>query len=287
MTAASHRPGTRSAGDGALVAPDSLARFAGLLADRSRAAMCLALIDGRAWTAGELAQQAGIGRSTASEHLSQLVAAGILAQEHQGRHRYLRLASPAVARVIEDLAGVVGRPEPPTSLRSVRTVGRLAAARTCYDHIAGRLGVALLDAMTGGGLIRATDGLSLTPAGRTWFAAFAATGPLVATGPAHQGAEGSEVGGEPAQAPLLSDPFSDLPRARGSRPLLRTCLDWTERRPHLGGVLGATLLTGMLTRAWVVRSDVHRGLELTGRGLEGLTAVLDVDLSWWAACDPR
>jgi DNA-binding transcriptional ArsR family regulator len=223
---------------------EALARFAALLADRSRAAICLALVDGRAWTAGELATHAGITRSTASEHLTMLVSAGLLAQEHQGRHRYLRLADAGVAQLLEDLVAVVGEPDQPVTLRSVRAAGQLAAARTCYDHSAGNLGVDLLDAMVFRSLIDVTDGLAVTPAGREWFAAFA---------------------GEDALHP------------KTSRPLLRSCLDWTGRRPHLGGVLGATMLDQLLQRGWVVRSGVHRGLRLTLDGSSGLRETLGRD----------
>lgn len=128
------------------LAAQSVARFVGLLADRTRAAMCLALLDGRAWTAGELAQHAGVGRSTATEHLNVLVGGGLLAEERQGRHRYVRLADPGVAQLVEDLAAAAGGgPERPRSLRSVRAADKLAAARTCYDHLAGTLGVRLYE----------------------------------------------------------------------------------------------------------------------------------------------
>nr|WP_197676435.1 winged helix-turn-helix domain-containing protein [Nakamurella panacisegetis] len=228
-----------------VVTPDSVARFAGLLADRSRVAMCLALIDGRAWTAGELATHAGISRSTASEHLSALVTAGILAQEHQGRHRYLRLAGPEIAQLIEDLVAVVGVPQQPNSLRSVRAAGQLQAARTCYDHVAGDLGVAVFDALVRRRLIDVADGLRLTPSGRDFFVDFA---------------------GPDAVAP------------HRSRPLLRTCLDWTERRHHLGGALGAVVLQQLLARGWVVRAARHRALAVTGDGAIGLKAAFGVDV---------
>ena len=114
-----------------ILAPESVARFAGLLADRSRAAMCLALLDGRAWTAGELASLAGIAAPTATEHLNQLVSAGLLAEERQGRHRYVRLAGPDAARLLEDIAAAAGKPAAARSLRTVRTAADLAVARTC------------------------------------------------------------------------------------------------------------------------------------------------------------
>lgn len=216
---------------------DSLARFAGLLADRSRATMCLALLDGRPWTAGELATHAGIARSTASEHITVLVGAGLLAEERQGRHRYARLAGPEIAQLVEDLAAAVGRPERPVSLRTVRAARRLAHARTCYDHLAGAVGVAVFDALVEAGHLGVRDGLAMTSAGRAWFTDFA---------------------GETALRP------------RGSRPLLRTCLDWTERRPHLSGALGAALCNQLVERAWVLRDPNSRALTVTPDGSRAL-----------------
>ncbi|GAA3248137.1 winged helix-turn-helix domain-containing protein [Pseudonocardia petroleophila] len=223
----------------------SVAAFAALLADRTRAGICLALIDGRAWTAGELAAHTGVARSTASEHLTALVSAGLLAEERQGRHRYVRLAGPGIAALVEDLAGAVGTPRPPVSLRSARAAGELSAARTCYDHLAGALGVALFDALVGADLVRTRDGLALTGPGREWFTGLA---------------------GETALW------------ARGSRPLLRTCLDWTERRPHLGGRLGAVLHRELLRREWVVPLPRHRAVRLTPVGATGLADLLGRDL---------
>lgn len=220
-----------------VVTATSLAHFAGLLADRTRAAMCLALLDGRAWTAGELARHAGVAPSTASEHLDVLVEAGLLTHERQGRHRYLRLTGPDVASLVEELAGVVGRLEQPTSLRAARVAKELAAARTCYDHIAGTLGVALLDALLAARLLDDEHGLSLTPTGRNWFTDLA--GPQALTPPK-------------------------------PRPLVRTCLDWTERRHHLGGALGAVLLTQLLQRAWLRTGTQPRALVLTTEGRQGL-----------------
>lgn len=224
---------------------DSLARFAAVLADRSRAGICLALLDGRAWTAGELARHVGVARSTASEHLTVLVSAGLLAEERQGRHRYLRLADPETAQLVEDLAAAVGVPGRPSSLRAARAAGQLAAARTCYDHLAGVLGVRLFDALVDAELINARNGLALTSAGRVWFADLAGAGAL---------------------------------HPSGTRPLVRTCLDWTERRSHLGGSLGAALCHQLLERAWITRTAQHRGVTLTPTGAQALADRLNLDL---------
>jgi DNA-binding transcriptional ArsR family regulator len=223
-----------------ILAPESVADYAGLLADRSRAAICLALLDGRAWTAAELASFAGIARPTATEHLNRLVQAGLLAEERQGRHRYLRLGGPHVAQLIEDLAAAAGQPAPARSLRTVGAAAELSAARTCYDHLAGTLGVAIFDAMVSADLICLTDGVALTPAGRSWFVTLA--------GP-------------------------DAVRPAGSRPLVRTCLDWTERRAHLGGALGAVLYRQFAERGWVTRCQGSRAVRLTSAGQHGLTVL--------------
>lgn len=227
-----------------------LARFAAALAEPTRAAMCLALLDGRAWTATELARAAGVATSTASEHLDRLVEVGLLAQERQGRHRYLRLAGPEVAAVVEDLTALVaqvGRDDgdaaraAPTSLRLVRAQRRLVAARTCYDHLAGALGVGLFDALVREGLLSTAHGVALTAAGRDWF------------------------------ADLVGEEVLTL---RGGRPLVRTCLDWTERRHHLGGVLGAALLRELVRRRWVATTPGDRAVTLTEAGRVGLGGLL-------------
>lgn len=213
------------------VDPRSVARFAALLADPSRATMCLALVDGRAWTVGELGQHAGIARSTATEHVNILVSGGVLEDVHQGRHRYVRLADAQIAELLEDLTGLVGVAREPQSYRSVRAAGRLAAARTCYGHLAGGLGVRVYDALVAREILSDLDGLALTGSGRTWF------------------------------TDLLGD---RLPTP--GRTTLRACLDWTERRPHLGGRLGALLLDQMEHNAWVSRGPEPRAVRLTDAG---------------------
>ncbi|MEV7934969.1 winged helix-turn-helix domain-containing protein [Kitasatospora sp. NPDC088264] len=227
----------------------SLAAFAALLADPTRAAFCTALLDGRAWTAGELARHAGVAPSTASEHLSRLIAGGLLAEERQGRHRYVRLATPEVATLIEDLtafAGQGGRPTP-HGLREATRQSAEARARTCYDHLAGRLGVAVADALLARGLLTDDAGLAVTGRGRAWLAA--------------QAIELPERAGR-----------------RGGRPVVRSCLDWTERRSHLGGALGAALCRTALDRSWVERIGSGRALRVTPDGDRALRELLGVEL---------
>jgi DNA-binding transcriptional ArsR family regulator len=223
-------------------APDDhaagLARLAGLLADPTRAAMCLALLDGRAWTAGELARHTGVAASTATEHLTRLVQGGLLAQERQGRHRYVRLADARTAHLVESLAahtapGPATSP-PPRTLRQDRATAALARARTCYDHLAGQLGCAVTDAMARRGLL-AQDGFALTDPGRAWF----------------------------------DDHGLALP-SHGRRPLARACLDWTERRPHLAGAAGAALCRWVLDSGWCVRVGSGRALKVTDQGRAAL-----------------
>ncbi|RKN15316.1 ArsR family transcriptional regulator [Micromonospora musae] len=221
-----------------------LAHLAALLADTTRARICLALLDGRAWTAGELARAAGVAPSTASDHLSRLVEGGLLAQERQGRHRYLRLADASVAQLVEDLAARPSAPPAPDrSLRAARAGAALAYARTCYDHLAGRLGVLMHDALLHRGLLDRSAGLALTPAGTRWCAE-------------------------------LGLPVAPLRATR--RPLLRDCLDWTERRPHLSGALGAALCAHLLDLGWLTRG-AGRAVRLTPSGTPALAAALGLD----------
>ncbi|MFG2798926.1 ArsR/SmtB family transcription factor [Streptomyces pseudovenezuelae] len=223
-----------------------LARLAALFADETRAACLLALLDGRAWTAGELARHAGVAASTLSEHLGKLVAGGLLTEERQGRHRYVRLADARVAHLVEDLAAQVS-PDPdavprPRSLRESSAGSAMARGRTCYDHFAGRLGIALTDALTSRRLLRQDTGFALTDAGLAWF---------------------QDVG-----IPL---------DRKGRRPLARGCLDWTERRPHLAGVAGAALCRHALAEGWCVRIGSERAVKVTGTGERALAELLGID----------
>ncbi|MEU9606027.1 helix-turn-helix domain-containing protein [Streptomyces sp. NPDC048057] len=216
-----------------------LAGIAALLADRTRAHFCLTLLDGRAWTAGELARHAGVARSTATEHLNALVGAGLLDQVRQGRHRYVRLAGPEVAELIEHLAGlaettVTAAAPAPATLSAAGRNRALARARTCYDHLAGALGVAITDAMTEHGLLDWTHGLTLTPAGAAWLGELGIPNPAL------------------------------TPGAR--RPAVRACQDWTERRPHLAGAVGAAICHHAFAAHWVTRVGTTRAVQLTDTG---------------------
>jgi DNA-binding transcriptional ArsR family regulator len=222
-----------------------LAALAGLIADETRAACLMALLDGRAWTAGELARHAGVAASTLSEHLGKLVAGGLLTEERQGRHRYVRLADARIAQLIEDLAAQVApgtAAKRPRTLREASAGSAMARGRTCYDHLAGRLSIAVTDALTAYGLLRQDTGFALTDAGLEWFGAAGI---------------GLERGGR--------------------RPLARACLDWTERRPHLAGVAGAALCRHALDAGWCVRIGSERAVKVTATGERALSELLGIE----------
>jgi DNA-binding transcriptional ArsR family regulator len=220
---------------------------AALIGDPARAAMLQALFDGRAQPATALAWAAGVSAQSASNHLTQLVAGGLLSVTTQGRHRYYRLAGPEVAQVLEALA--VLRPPPRALVRPLDARARsLRDARSCYDHIAGRLGVALADAMEHRGLIEpdGPDRYRLTEAGRERL-----------------GALGVDL---------------SPPKAARRGPM-RPCLDWTERRRHLAGPLAARLMTRLMDLGWLRRTGPTRALLLTPAGHRGLTDALGLDLT--------
>ncbi|MEU4421827.1 helix-turn-helix domain-containing protein [Actinoplanes sp. NPDC024001] len=229
-----------------MTSASDLAALAALLADETRAAMCLALLDGRAWTAGELAAHARVAPSTATEHLHRLVAGGLLVERRQGRHRYVQLADPSVAELLEDLASrITSRPAAPSGLRAATASAALRRGRTCYDHLAGQLGVAVTDAMTSRGLLEQSGGFALTPAGLAWL-----TGTL-------------------GLAPESLRP--------GKRPLARGCLDWTERRQHLAGLAGARVCATFLSRGWMERIGSGRAVRLTPHGKAQVRDLLGLD----------
>ncbi len=228
----------------------AFAETAALVGDPARAGMLAALMDGRALTAKELAEAAGVTAPTASGHLAQLTGAGLLAMERQGRHRYHRLASPAVAHMLESImsvaaAGVTAR----NGDRTVRVGPRDAAlrhARTCYDHLAGQVAVAIADRMTERGQIELSpDGGGVTEAGLRF----------------------------------LRDLGIDLDAARGRagrRVFCRPCLDWSERRPHIAGALGAAFCETCFARGWMRRREGTRAVAVTPKGRAILGRAFDL-----------
>jgi DNA-binding transcriptional ArsR family regulator len=216
------------------------ATVASLVGDPARAGMLHALMDGRALTASELAHVANVTPQTASGHLARMTAIGLLSVESQGRHRYHRLASPAVAQMIESIMQVASIIEPPRRPLSVGPRdAALRAARTCYDHLAGRLGVALADAMVEGGYAElSSDGGVITDAGA---ALLGRVGIDVAALSARRG-------------------------KRAARVLCRPCLDWSERRPHLAGAVGAAICSHSFEHGWIRRIPATRAVAITPKG---------------------
>lgn len=224
--------------------PD-ISEIAALIGDPARANILNALMGGRALTPTELAQHAGVSPQTTSGHLGKLTTTGLLAVAKQGRHRYYRLANASIADALEAIMRVAAMMPSPKRLPA-RAESRIRFARTCYDHLAGRLGVALADHMVARGfLLVAGEAYEVTGAGERFFAGLA------------------------IDVAALRD---------GRRSLARQCLDWSERRPHLGGSLGAALAGVWLQRKWVAKVDGSRELSLTTRGRR-ILAELGVDLN--------
>lgn len=218
----------------------AFAEVAALAGDPARAGMLHALMDGRALTASELARAAGITSQTASGHLARLAVAGLLVVEKQGRHRYHRLASSRVAQMMESIMQVASARD---TTRPRLVVGprdaALRAARTCYDHIAGRLGVALADALVEGGQVElASDGGMVTDAGIRFF-----------------GRIGIDL-----------DSVTASSGRRAVRVLCRPCLDWSERRPHIAGTIGAVLCAHSFAEGWIRRNNGTRAVTITPKG---------------------
>jgi DNA-binding transcriptional ArsR family regulator len=210
---------------------ETFVSLAAAIGDRARGAMLASLMDGRARTATELALDGDVAPSTASSHLARLESAGLIAVVRQGRHRYYRLASPDVARMVEGLMTVATpKPAPVPGPRDAA----LRRARVCYDHLAGQAGVMLFDGMRERGLVDGPEDTPvLTPAGDVWCRESGIdTGTLVRT----------------------------------RRLLCRGCLDWSERRMHLAGALGAALLGRLLAADYVRRSPTGRAVDVAPKG---------------------
>jgi len=238
-----------------------IAPTAALMGDPARAAMLTALLDDRALAAGELAELAGVSPATASEHLTRLLRGGLVTVTSQGRHRYYRLAGHRVAAAIEALSRL-SPPAPVRSLRQSRQAAALARARTCYDHLAGQAGVALLDALLAGGVLAGgTDGLS----------ADGTEPPAGAAPQARQDLAVLEVTAA-GEATLAAFGVNAASLRHSRRRFAGACLDWTERRPHLNGALGAAITARLLELGWIERGAHRRAVRVTPAGHEGLAA---------------
>ncbi|NET33607.1 MAG: winged helix-turn-helix transcriptional regulator [Cyanothece sp. SIO1E1] len=220
---------------------DNFSQMASLIGDKARAKMLWSLLDGRAYTATELANAADITKQACSHHLAKLVSANLLQSVKQGRHKYYRYASDEVAQVIESLAYLLPHPPMDSSTCSHQKLG-LQYARSCYDHLAGELGVNITQALVQQNILL----------------------PF----PEHYQL------GENAHSFFSSLDIDIQTTQKTNRKFAYPCLDWSERKPHLAGALGAALLDRVLARDWLRRKQDSRALILTGAGARGFEAWL-------------
>jgi DNA-binding transcriptional ArsR family regulator len=228
----------------------NLAEVAALVGDPGRATMLALMMDGRAHTSTELAVAADVTAATASEHLGKLLNRGLVKVAPRGRNRFYRLASNEVAHMLEGIMVVAGGSSAAISAGTKRSIPpELREARTCYDHLAGRLGVAITDALVNKGAVTlSSEGAEITSAG----------------------------------VALLSNMKIDADitrRPASRRPLCRPCLDWSERRPHLAGLLGAAILQRLLGLGWLERSPDSRAIVINTAGRRGLARMFDYNAS--------
>jgi DNA-binding transcriptional ArsR family regulator len=221
-----------------------MAAIAALVGDPARANILCALLDGRALTASELAYAAHITPQTASGHLGKLSAARMIVPAQQGRHRYFRLAGPHIGAMLESISAVAAIAPP--RLRPIRIDDTMRNARMCYDHLAGRLGVMLADALSEQQHIEfSEDGGLVTPSGEAFFAKFGI----------------------------------DLSNARKNRRVFcRPCVDWSERRPHLAGAVGAALASRLMDLDWIKRKRDTRAIAITPIGWANIERTFDCSL---------
>lgn len=215
-------------------AEEKFVALSGLICEPNRARMLWNLLDGRAYTAGELALVADISRTSASNHLFRLLEAGLLKVESQGRHRYYSFSGPEVAYVVEALANLSGEHSTTRETGSISRNNGIKFCRSCYDHLAGRVGVSLSNALVNKGyLIESASGYAVTDDGWRWASGFG---------------------------------FHETEAKKSRRPVTRQCLDWSERKPHLAGLLGAKILDMMLREGWLRKVQFSRELVLTYKG---------------------
>jgi DNA-binding transcriptional ArsR family regulator len=229
-----------------MISGTMIAEIAALAGEPARANMLCALLDGRAMTATELAYAARVTPQTASAHLAKLTAAGLISATASGRHRYFRLASPKVVQMLESIVTVAVDNRPRYRPLS-REAAALRDARVCYDHLAGVLGVRIAEAMTRRGyLVLEDEGGRVTDSGQHFLRGLGID--LYVAG-------------------------------KGRRHLCRSCLDWTERRPHIGGAIGAALATRWLELGWVRRAKDSRAVTVTPIGERGFRESLGMALT--------
>lgn len=223
----------------------NITQIASLIGEKTRSAVLEALLSGKALPASELAQLAGVSLQTISSHLAKLVEGRLLSVEAHGRHRYYRLAGQEVADALEALS-LVAPAVQVTSLRQSDTLNGVRFARTCYDHMAGKLGVAVTEALVSKGFIQ-SEGREyrITQQGVSWFASIGI----------------------------------DVAKLRGGRRIFcRQCLDWSERRYHMSGAVGAALAARFFELEWIRRTQASRAVEITDTGRKQLKLLLDIDL---------
>jgi DNA-binding transcriptional ArsR family regulator len=256
-----------------------------LIAEPTRAAMITALLDERPLAAGELARVAGVSPATASAHLARLLNGGLVKMIKQGRHRYYHLAGPEVAAAMEALAHLSNAtPAQVRSLRESRDAAALAEARTCYDHLAGRAGVALLDALLSRGILApAPDGGQPSNGDPPGAGAPAGGGTPNGDQQAYEGRHARAVPNgqiRPEAFVVTADGAVTLTSfglnigalERSRRRFAGACLDWTERKPHLNGALGAAMTERLLGLGWIERGSRRRAVRVTPAGCAGLAA---------------
>ncbi|PAE98197.1 ArsR/SmtB family transcription factor [Shouchella clausii] len=223
----------------------NVAIVASLVSEPSRAAILTALLDGRFHPASELAYMAGIKPQTASFHLAKMVDADVIAVEKQGRHRYYGIQDPEIAKIMESLLSIA----PPQKIKSFNQASQdkaIRSARTCYDHLAGALGVKVTDSLLNMNVIREDkDGFVVTESGEEFFQAFQI----------------------------------NLKKVRKKRrSFSHKCLDWSERRHHLAGALGNALLEKFIELNWVQRLPKTRAIQITDEGKQGLKETFSLDI---------
>jgi len=223
---------------------DTFVHIAALICEPVRATMLWNLLDGRSYTATELASAAGISPTSASNHLSKLLEADLLKVDKQGKHRYYSFASEEVAYAVEALANLASNKTTRSKEHTAAPAG-IKYCRTCYDHLAGFVGVRLMDSLLQKGYLSKTadDDYTITPKGWKWLLQFEITESYT---------EGSR------------------------RPFIRECLDWSERRPHLAGKLGALLLEKMFQKQWFRKVRFSRELILTSKGKQEMYSLLGI-----------